>query len=73
MRKHRELKPILDYPVVYILCTDCQGWDFVDVDMPGNKRDIKDALYRASATGATVIRYADGHGAADLPDCRCGE
>ena len=71
--KRIELKPILDYPVVYILCPECQGWDFMGVDMPGAKRDIKDALYRASASGATVIRYADGHATPSMPACWCGE
>lgn len=50
-------KTTLEYPAVYIFHKECDGWWYMGVDMPGNKRDVKDAIYRASVAGDRVERY----------------
>ena len=66
-----EWERILGFPCVYIHCRDCDGWWFMAVDMPGNKRAIKDALYRASERGDRVHRTPDGREAYRFPSCQC--
>ena len=66
-------KSVYEYPVIYIICSTCDGFDFMGVDMPGNRRMIKDALYSATCTGSMVIRHDNGWGPPPMKACRCRE
>lgn len=58
---------------VRVLHGECGGVRFWAVDMPANKRDIKDALYEAVTRGETIERFGPGEeprGASHF--CKCG-
>lgn len=66
-------KSISEYDTVMVIHKKCGGWLFWAVDMPGCKREIKDALYRASKDGSEVrrIRIPATFAYAAAPGCRC--
>ena len=59
------------YPSVYIFHEICGGYWFWAVDMPGAKRDIKDALYRAAQSGDRVVTMPPGERIAPGQHCKC--
>lgn len=68
----RRKKSISEYDTVMVIHKKCGGWLFWAVDMPGCRREVKDALYRASKDGSEVRRIPVTFGYSAAPGCRCG-